>query len=75
MRPGINEGVRWVGGYERAAGLAMELPQAHPVYMAGREGGPLPPMQKANPPSFAADLLMRGKHNRVLATGEAKPWG
>lgn len=74
MRPGINESVRWVEGYERVAELAMELPQTRLVYMSDREGDLLPLMQKANSLNFAADLLIRGKHNRALATGEGKLW-
>ena len=74
IRLGINESLRWIEGYERVADLAMELPQTRLVYTSDREGDLLPLMQKANSLNFAADLLIRGKHNRVLATGEGKLW-
>lgn len=74
VRPGINESTRWIEGYERVAERALELPQTRLVYVADRESDLLALMQKANALDFAADLLIRSKHNRVLAKGEDKLW-
>jgi Transposase DNA-binding len=74
VRPGINESIRWIEGYERVAERALELPETRLVYVTDREGDLLPLMQKGNSLGFAADILVRSKHNRVLATGEGKLW-
>jgi hypothetical protein len=74
VRPGLNESIRWIEGYERVAERALELPETRLVYVADREGDLLPLMQKANSLGFPADLLVRSKHNRVLPTGEGKLW-
>jgi hypothetical protein len=74
VRPGLNESIRWVEGYERVAERALELPETRLVYVADREGDLLPLMQKGNSLGFAADILVRSKHNRVLAIGEGKLW-
>ena len=74
IRPGINESIRWVEGYERVAERALGLPQTRLVYVADRESDLLALMQKANALNFAADLLIRSKHNRLLAKDKEKLW-
>jgi hypothetical protein len=63
------ESVRWVDGYQRVNELAEHLPDTRLVYMSDREGDIYDLFVEAPCPESAADWLIRGQHNRVLADG------
>jgi hypothetical protein len=73
-RAGICESSRWIEGYERVAEQALAFPQTKFVYMGDRESDMLALMRKAYSLNFAADILVRSKHNRKLKKSEGKLW-
>jgi hypothetical protein len=73
VRPGIKESTRWIEGYERVAQLALELPEVRQVYVADREADIHALLSRAQSLNYAADVLIRCKHNRALPQGD-KLW-
>jgi hypothetical protein len=63
------ESVRWVDGYRRVDELAERLPCTRLTYVADREADIFDLFVEAPCPETAADWLVRGQHNRVLADG------
>ena len=72
-RAGIKESLRWIEGYERVAERATALPEVRQVYVADREADILALLVKARDLKYAADYLIRCKHNRALPSGD-KLW-
>ena len=64
------ESVRWVDGYQKVNELAEQLTDTRLTYLADREGDIYDLFVEAPCPESAADWLVRGKHDRVLDTGE-----
>ena len=73
QRPGIKESTRWVGGYERVAELAAEVPDTRLVYGADRESDMVELMARAGELDTPADWLLRAQHDRALPDGQ-KLW-
>jgi hypothetical protein len=63
------ESVRWVDGYRRVNELAETLGDTRLTYVADREADIFDLFVEAPCPETAADWLVRGQHNRVLADG------
>jgi hypothetical protein len=63
------ESVRWVDGYRRVDELAERLPCTRLTYVADHEADIFDLFVEAPCPETAADWLVRGQHNRVLADG------
>jgi hypothetical protein len=63
------ESVRWVNGYGRVNELAEQLPDTRLTYVADREADIYDLFVEAPCPESAADWLVRGQHDRVLADG------
>jgi hypothetical protein len=63
------ESVRWVDGYQRVNELAEQLSNTALTYIADREGDIYDLFVEAPCPELAADWLVRGQYDRVLATG------
>jgi hypothetical protein len=61
------ESVRWVDGYARVNELAETLPNTRLTYVADREADIYDLFVEAPCPEVAADWLVRGRHDRVLA--------
>jgi hypothetical protein len=64
------ESVRWVDGYQRVNELAETLPDTRLTYVADREADIYDLFVEAPCPESAADWLVRGQHDRVLANGK-----
>ena len=64
------ESVRWVDGYRQVDELAEQLPNTRLTYVADREADIYDLFVEAPCPETAADWLVRGQHDRVLANGE-----
>ena len=65
----ITESRRWTEGYERIAELAERLPNTRWVYVAGRESDLRELLDRAAELGYPADVLLRAKHDRILAEG------
>jgi hypothetical protein len=63
------ESVRWIDGYRRVNELAETLGDTRLTYVADREADIFDLFVEAPCPETAADWLVRGQHNRVLADG------
>ena len=63
------ESVRWVDGYQQVNELADSLTDTALTYIADREGDIYDLFVEAPCPESAADWLVRGQHDRVLAGG------
>ena len=63
------ESVRWVDGYQRVNELAEQLPDTRLTFVADREADIYDLFVEAPCPESAADWLVRGQHDRVLADG------
>lgn len=68
----LNEGVRWLEGYERVAECAKRLPETRLIYVADREGDIRALMDRAAKLEHPADWLIRAQHDRVLAEDDEK---
>jgi hypothetical protein len=64
------ESVRWVDGYRQVDELAEQLPNTRLTYVADREADLYDLFVEAPCPAAAADWLVRGQHDRVLANGK-----
>lgn len=64
------ESVRWVDGYRRVDELTEQLPNTRLTYVADREADIYDVFVEAPCPDTAADWLVRGQHDRVLANGQ-----
>nr|WP_286294155.1 IS4 family transposase [Methylomarinovum sp. IN45] len=64
--PDLAESLRWVEGYERVAELAALAPETRLVYVADREGDLRALIDRAEQLGFAADYLIRVRHDRKL---------
>ncbi|AUB80004.1 IS4 family transposase [Candidatus Thiodictyon syntrophicum] len=64
------ESVRWVDGYRQIDELAEQLPNTRLTYVADREADIYDLFVEAPCPDTAADWLVRGQHDRVLADGK-----
>jgi hypothetical protein len=64
------ESVRWVDGYRQVNELAEQLPNTRLTYVADREADLYDLCVEAPCPEAAADWLVRGQHDRVLANGK-----
>ena len=64
------ESVRWVDGYRQVDELAEQLPDTRLTYVADREADIYDLFVEAPCPESAADWLVRGQHDRVLANGK-----
>jgi hypothetical protein len=64
------ESVRWVDGYRQVDELAEQLPNTRLTYVADREADLYDLFIEAPCPEAAADWLVRGQHDRVLANGK-----
>ncbi len=64
------ESVRWVDGYRQVDELAAHLPNTHLTYAADREADIYDLFVEAPCPESAADWLVRGQHDRVIAKGK-----
>jgi IS4 transposase len=73
VRGGLKESARWIEGYERVAERAQALPEVRQVYVADREADIMALLLKARELDYAADYLLRCKHNRALPEG-GKLW-
>jgi len=62
--------VRWVDGYRQVDELAEQLPDTRLTYVADREADIYDLFIEAPCPESAADWLVRGQHDRVLANGK-----
>ena len=69
----IKEGHRWIEGYGIVADRAQSQPNTRFVYVADRESDIQGLMEEARRRDYAADYLIRAKHNRKLVGGE-KLW-
>ena len=69
----IKESQRWIEGYSIVADRAQSQPNTRFVYVADREGDIHELMEEARRRDYAADYLIRAKHNRKLVSGE-KLW-
>ena len=69
----IKEGQRWIEGYGIVADRAQSQPNTRFVYVADRESDIQGLMEEARRRDYAADYLIRAKHNRKLVSGE-KLW-
>ena len=65
----ITESRRWTEGYERIAELAERLPHTRLVYVADRESDLRELLDRAAELGYPADVLLRAKHDRILAEG------
>lgn len=65
----ITESQRWTEGYERIAELAERLPNTRLVYVADRESDLRELLDRAAKLGYPADVLLRAKHDRILAEG------
>ena len=65
----ITESRRWTEGYERIAELAERLPNTRLVYVADRESDLREWLDRAAELGYPADVLLRAKHDRILAEG------
>lgn len=65
----ITESRRWTEGYERIAELAERLPNTRLVYVADRESDLRELLDRAAELGYPADVLLRAKHDRILAEG------
>ena len=70
----FKESIRWIEGYQRVAEMAEQLPESKLVYVADREGDLRELMEAARTANYAADFLLRAKHNRKLDKSEEKCW-
>ena len=64
------ESVRWVDGYRQIDELTEHLPNTRLTYVADREADIYDLFVEAPCPETAADWLVRGQHDRVLANGK-----
>ena len=64
------ESVRWVDGYRQVDELSEQLPDTRLTYVADREADIYDLFVEAPCPESAADWLVRGRHDRVLAKGK-----
>jgi len=69
----IKESQRWIEGYGIVADRAESQPNTRFVYVADREADIQELMEEARRRDYAADYLIRAKHNRKLVGGE-KLW-
>jgi len=69
----IKESHRWIEGYGIVADRAQSQPNTRFVYVADREADIQELMEEARRREYAADYLIRAKHNRNLVGGE-KLW-
>lgn len=69
----ICESQRWIEGYGIVADRAQSLPNTRFVYVTDREADIKAVLEEARRRDYAADYLIRAKHNRNLAGGE-KLW-
>ena len=69
----IKESHRWIEGYGIVADRAQSQPNTRFVYVADRESDIQGLMEEARRRDYAADYLIRAKHNRKLVGGE-KLW-
>jgi hypothetical protein len=69
----IKESQRWIEGYGIVADRAQSQPNTRFVYVADREADIQELMEEARRREYAADYLIRAKHNRNLVGGE-KLW-
>ena len=69
----IKESQRWIEGYGIVADRAQSQPNTRFVYVADRESDIQGLMEEARRRDYAADYLIRAKHNRKLVGGE-KLW-
>ena len=75
VRHGQKESARWIGGYERVAEMAANMPDTRLVYVADREADLMAMMRRARELDTPVYWLVRAKHNFRLPSGEGdKLW-
>ena len=72
--PMLKESSRWIEGYERVAECAQSLPQTQLIYVADRESDIGALFLRAQALNFAAEILIRAKHNRRVKGETDKLW-